>query len=163
MYTTEHEKNFVIKHLNKTQRLLEYGSGTSTELLAQYVNEIVSIEHNQEWATFVQNKNIPNAKIVYAPTDLPYIEGTPDDGSIFQFRTYVECPLKHEKFDVVFIDGRARVECAKFAKNIIKNPDCDIFIHDFFIRQNSGENYKEILKYLKIIDSVQEMCRLRII
>lgn len=163
MYTQDNEKNFIISHLNKNQKLLEYGSGTSTELLAQYVSEIVSVEHNLEWANTIANKNISNAKILYAPPDLPYIEGTPDDGSFFQFRTYIECPLKYGKFDVIFIDGRARVDCARFAKNLISNPDCDIFVHDFYIRQNTGENYKEILKYLKIIDSVGEMCRLRIL
>jgi len=163
MYTTENEKNFIISHLKKSQKLLEYGSGSSTELLSQYVSEITSVEHNLEWAKIVQDKNISNAKILYAPCDLPYIEGTEDDGSYFQFKTYIECPLKYGKYDVIFIDGRARVECVKFSKKLITNPDCDIFVHDFFIRQNSGENYKEMLNYAKIIDSVGQMCRLRIL
>jgi hypothetical protein len=131
--------------------------------LSTHVKEIISVEHNKEWANEIQNKNILNATILYVPPDAPYVEGTENDGLYFQFKSYIECPLKYGKFDVIFIDGRARVECAKVCKNLILNPDCDIFVHDFFIRQNTGENYKEILKYLKIIDSVGQMCRLRVL
>ena len=159
MFTTESEKQFILKFLSKTHRLLEYGSGASTELLSGYVKEVISVEHNFDWYTSVKNKNISNVKIIYAPPDLNYIEGN-HDGTYEQFKTYINVPKDYGKFDVVFIDGRARIECVKFCKNIL-NDNALIFVHDFHHRYES-ENYKKMLDYCEIVDYENQMVLLKI-
>ena len=55
------------------------------------------------------------------------------------------------KYDFVFIDGRARADCAFKALEHTHN-DSIVFIHDFFGR----ERYHVVLEYYDIIDSVRE-------
>lgn len=155
MYTTLNESIFLKQHLQLNYRVLEYGSGESTIEIAKLTKEVISIEHVKKFADKIQNKNIQNVTIVYCPPNLPYVEGT-QCGDYETFKDYIESPKNYGLFDCVFIDGRARVECAKFIKQIARN-NCKIFIHDFFSRLNS-DNYKEILNYLKYVSHVEDMC-----
>ena len=162
MFTHKSEQDFLFSYLKPEFRVLEYGSGESTVEISKIVKEIVTVEHIEEWANFVKKLELPNATVLYNPPDLSYEEGIDGkDGTFEEFKTYIQSPKEYGKFDVIFIDGRARVECAKFAKQVA-NKNCMIFIHDFFSRQNS-ENYKEALKYLEIVSSERDMCRLRLL
>jgi hypothetical protein len=55
------------------------------------------------------------------------------------------------KYDFVFIDGRARADCAFKALEYIHD-DSIVFIHDFFGR----DRYHVVLEYYDMIDSVKE-------
>ena len=61
-------------------------------------------------------------------------------------------------FDVIFIDGRARIECAKIC-NEISHENTIIFIHDFRSRY---ENYKLVLDHLTLISEVEDMAMFKI-
>lgn len=89
--------------------VLEYGSGNSTVWWAKRVRRVVSVEHHPGWYENVSARLPPNASLIFAAVD----EG--DD--------YEASPLKgSELFDVVVIDGRKRVECARRAVSALK-PD----------------------------------------
>ena len=72
-----------------------------------------------------------------------------------QFETYIKKPLELGKFDLIFIDGRARIECAKICKDI-SHKDTLIFIHDYRGRYDV-ENYKEIENYLNFISEINNL------
>lgn len=160
MYTQVEEKDFLLSFLKKTDRFLEYGSGESTNIISEYVKEIVSVEHNYEWFKKVDEKKNNNVKILYAPVDKPYVEGG-HDGTYEQFETYIKIPINYAKFNVVLIDGRARIECFKYIKNVIEE-NALVFVHDFFVRLES-DNYKEMFEYGKLIDYRNQMALFKII
>lgn len=84
--------------------VFEYGSGGSTSFWSNTCKQVVSVEYDEQWfrALQVQTKDISNVKLIYKPLSI--------DG---EFARSV-----HEEetdFDVIVIDGRDRVNCAKQA------------------------------------------------
>jgi hypothetical protein len=95
---------------------------------------VTAVEHIPEWAmgAMYAAQATRNVSIIYAPPDLPYVEGTDDDGDIATFRTYVTSYVGRG-IDVVLIDGRARISCAQWVAEgapFGPHPDMRIFCHD---------------------------------
>jgi hypothetical protein len=153
------ESLFLKRHISQEHVVLEYGSGSSTKEIAKLCHSIVSVEHNPEWFNTVINDLPKNANLLLREPDLPYAEGG-DDGTYEQFKNYITAPLTQGPFDIILIDGRARIECAKFVKNVSKS-DTMVFIHDFTSRLEN-HSYKEIFSYLTLIESVEDISRFNI-
>lgn len=108
---------------NKIRTVLEFGSGGSTVFFAERVGRVVSIEHNRKWHGRVvkrlRQRNLENAAVLLAPasrkSDREIYRGK--DGRYY--RKYVEAGVaaaRHEFngfVDCIFVDGRARVACAR--------------------------------------------------
>jgi len=145
------EIQFVISHLKLTDVMLEWGSGGSTTTFSMYVSKYHSIEHVHDWYTKVDTelKNYPLLDMSYKhiPPDLPRTKPTRYE----EFKTYIEYPSSLDiKFDKVFIDGRARAQCAKFILPYLKK-DSVVFIHDYFARPQ----YHYIEEYYNIIGGIR--------
>lgn len=162
----QEEADFFLKHLQPHHTVLEWGSGVSTKTIASKVNAVHSIEHNMEWFNIV-NKQLPqNAKLYLATPNAT--EGPGEDGNYQQYSDYVEKALEisynqNKLFDIIFIDGRARVECAKVCKNIA-HKDTLIFIHDY---NHPDEKYRrneyyEAEKHLERVDGVFTMWKFKL-
>ena len=95
-----------------------------------------------------------NVNLYLCEPDNEYVEGG-HCGTLQQFETYIKKPLELGKFDLIFIDGRARIECAKICKDI-SHKDTLIFIHDYRGRYDV-ENYKEIENYLNFISEINNL------
>lgn len=158
MFTTQEEKNFLFSYLNENQKVLEYGSGESTLEISKVVKSVMSIEHQKEWYEKISKTMPSNVTLVLKEPNLPYSEGK-HCGTYDEFRDYVDYPLSHGPFDVIFIDGRARVSCASICNKICHN-DTIIFVHDFDL--NNRPDYEEVLGYLEIIDSCGTMYKFRV-
>lgn len=156
---TPSEASFLKKHILPEHAVLEYGSGSSTKQIAALCKTILSIEHDSSWFETVIKDLPKNAKILLKVPDLPYNEGG-HDGTYEQFESYVTAPLEHGTFDIILIDGRARIECAKFIKNVSNN-DTIVFIHDFSSRVEN-HSYKEIFSYLTLIESVEDISKFKV-
>jgi hypothetical protein len=134
----------------------EWGSGRSTVFLARFMKRLVSLEHKKKWfrkvrglmeeygVTNVDHYFIPpgeessSASVVrpHVWEDLKYTPRKPE------FTAYFDHILRYpdEFFDVVLVDGRARVECALNAVNKIKPGG-------FLILDNSEwEKYRPIFR-----------------
>lgn len=155
MFTNSQEQEFFTSHLKSQHRVLEYGSGYSTNEIARNVKEIVSIEHQQAWYDTLVNQVSKNCTLILCPPSLPYTEGG-HDGTYEEFKEYIESPLNKGIFDIILIDGRARTACASVCKNI-SHPGTFIFIHDF-----QRPEYQEALNYLELIDMVDTMAKFKI-
>jgi len=155
MFTTQAESAFFFAEIDKNKKVLEYGSGQSTIEIAERCKEIVSIEHQEEW----YNKNIltkpSNCEILLRKPTLPYSEGG-HCGTYDEFKDYIEAPLSKIPYDVIFIDGRARVPCASIC-NKLGHKDTVVFVHDF-----ERPEYQEVLKYLELISVVEKMAKFKI-
>ena len=91
---------FIDTRLNKELDVFEFGCGNSTIWFANRVKSIVSVENDNEWIEAISPKMPPNSKIVYQPLEI--------DGTYSK-----ECINQNRKFQVIIIDGRDRINCAK--------------------------------------------------
>jgi SAM-dependent methyltransferase len=124
------EQNFLLDALTPDMTVLEVGAGLSTFLIAKRVKKVISIEHNKEWFDEINKTKPQNVELYHIPQNS---EPKPEysDGTYEDFKDYCDFILGiPELFDVVFIDGRARVDAAKFAAKCLKENGV-IFIHDF--------------------------------
>lgn len=141
VYTSDKEKEFLLTHVNKNIDMLEYGSGGSTVFLQDKVKSITSIEHDSSW--FNETKKHLSDNVSYyllAPDNLNWEQqydnhnrknSKGDDGSFEDFAQYVTFPVSlKKKFDLIFVDGRARLSCAFVARSLLKDGG-KLLIHDF--------------------------------
>ncbi|MFX0032086.1 MAG: hypothetical protein ACFE8E_11085 [Candidatus Hodarchaeota archaeon] len=152
-------KIWLDKTLKADMILYEFGSGLSTLYFSTKVKKVISIEHNKKWYNLMKNelksKAINNCEYFLEEPELinaknsrlAEIEYTSDlkDYQGFHFRRYVENIDRYpdNSFDVVFIDGRVRIDCILHSINKIKTGG-------FLILDNSDEKrYKLAQKVLK--------------
>ena len=126
--------------------VLEWGSGNSTIYFSSRLQEgstWQAVEHNKKWAEKVSSlivdadrNNIrlsliePN-KAYREPfiNSFGHIEGG-DDGDLETFYDYVRFPVTlGSRFDVIIVDGRARVECMRTGWKLI-HEDGLMILHD---------------------------------
>lgn len=91
---------FLKEKLNSTMELFEYGSGNSTIYYSTKVKKIIAIEHDKEWYDKIKFGLAENAKIIYKKLEY--------NGEYCRIIKEFE-----NKFDVVIVDGRDRVNCVK--------------------------------------------------
>jgi len=152
MFTSLNEEQFFLSHIEKTNKVLEYGSGDSTLQIASLCKEVVSIEHNQQWYDRITKRIPNNCKILLHKPNLEYIEGF-EDGSYEEFKDYINAPINYGPFDIILIDGRARNECAKIC-HLMANGKTLIFVHDFV-----RVEYEKMHKYFIKIDQRESMAK----
>jgi hypothetical protein len=91
---------FIEPRLKKDFSVFEFGSGNSTLWYAARVGQILSVEDNRDWLEMVSKKVPENAKLIYQT--LKY------DGEYCR-----QASELGNKFDIIIIDGRDRVNCVK--------------------------------------------------
>lgn len=150
--------------------VFEYGSGYSTLFFKKHVQQLVSVEHNEEWYTVIRNE-CQNLDIHLIQQNTPPL---PEASHVFdnfvqnfkQIRTHninhdlqhglindefagyaskiYELPAKH--FDLIVIDGMARALCTVMAIESHRLKDNGIIILD-----NSDRwHYNPIQEYLNL-------------
>lgn len=101
---------------------LEWGSGNSTLYFASKLpkgSSWCAIEHNREWAEKVakqlEESRRSDISLTYIPPQGGWCEGQ-GDGDRFTFGNYIDFPATlHRNFQIIFVDGRARVDCMRAA------------------------------------------------
>lgn len=91
---------FLEERLQKDHTLFEYGSGFSTLFYAERVGSVVSLEYSKKWVEILQKQVPSNVELLHVEKD--------EDGKYCRAIQTTE-----KKFDIVFIDGRDRVNCLK--------------------------------------------------
>lgn len=122
--------DFIKDRLNKNLQVFEWGTGNSTLFWSHYVRDVVSVEYNKEWYHKMQSLVPQNVRLKYC--ELEY--GGEYCKSIME---------EQEKFDIVLIDGRDRVRCAKNAVKKLKEEG--VIIWD----NTDRVSYKEGYAFLK--------------
>lgn len=119
---------FIEERLKKDMSVFEFGSGNSTIWLADKVKRVVSVEHDDEYYNYVSLKlsKLPNVE---------YIKAALGD-------TYTLPIGRFENaFDIVIVDGRQRVECAKKSINALKPEGIVIWDNSDRSKYNEGYDY----------------------
>jgi protein-L-isoaspartate O-methyltransferase len=155
MFTNLAEQKFFLQHLSDHHHVLEYGCGESTSEISKLVKSLISIEHQKLWFDKINSKSLNNCKIILCPPDSDYKEGG-HCGTYEQFKTYIYSPIEYGPFDIILIDGRARVECAKLCKQMTHNNSL-IFVHDY-----DRKEYHVINNILNFVNMVGTMAKFTI-
>jgi hypothetical protein len=91
---------FLAGRIEPGMSIFEYGSGYSTLWWSKRVARVVSCEHHDEWYDYLKDRLSANVEYLHQPLEI----GGDYSRSILRF---------DESFDIVTIDGRDRVNCAK--------------------------------------------------
>lgn len=92
--------DFIKTRLHPELSIFEYGSGNSTLFYAQRVNRIVSVEHDESWYRKILSEKAKNAEMIFCRLDMA--------GAYCK-----KAASLNEKFDMIIVDGRDRVNCCK--------------------------------------------------
>jgi hypothetical protein len=90
---------FLKGRIHANMSIFEYGSGGSTLWWASHVKEVISVEHDKEWYQQI-------ARIVPNNVTLHYVSLEHDNAYSTKIAEF------NNRFDIVIIDGRDRVNCA---------------------------------------------------
>jgi len=96
--------DFIKERLGKQHTVFEFGSGNSTYFYAKYAGVVVSVEHDKEWYDKIEKSEAKpdNSELIYT--------------ELVRGGDYCQMPIKlEEKFDIIIVDGRDRVNCCKQA------------------------------------------------
>lgn len=94
--------DFIKDRIGKQHAIFEFGSGNSTFFYAKSAGIVVSVEHDKGWYETILNNRPENSEIIFCELH--------KDGD------YCRMPVKlGEKFDIIIVDGRDRVNCCKQA------------------------------------------------
>jgi hypothetical protein len=105
--------------LTGDEAVFEYGSGQSTRWYASRVKAVVSVEHSEEWASWVRADLPANCSLLVR-------ERTDDVASSPYVGAVAEAPAG---VDIAVVDGRDRVACLLRAKDHIR-PDGLLVLDD---------------------------------
>lgn len=118
---------FISQKLNKKSfSVFEFGSGNSTLYFASRVKRIVSVEYDAEFYKLINQKleNLDNVSYIFANLGVNYFQQI----------------LNHKnEFDIIIIDGRERIECAKNCISALKEDG--LIIWDNSDRKEYNEGY----------------------
>ena len=151
-WMSDAEIALIESHLASGMNVLEWGAGGSTLRFPRLVANYHSIEHNKAWHTKIAaaTDRIENVAVWLCENDTQAFQGEAyPPGYLEAWTEYVQFPRTIGlKFDVILIDGRARLYCAMEALNLLA-PGGVVFIHDFFQRPRyhaALEHYNEIAR-----------------
>lgn len=108
--------------------VFEYGCGLGTLWWADYADTLHAVEHEQSWAQEISKKIPDHISILYRSTGTDYVNSIGENGI---------------KYDVIIVDGRDRVACAKTAVDYLS--DSGIIIFD----DTNREKYQSGVDFLK--------------
>mmetsp|Transcript_19997 Transcript_19997/g.55562 ORF Transcript_19997/g.55562 Transcript_19997/m.55562 type:complete len:274 (+) Transcript_19997:169-990(+) len=134
---TPREQALVMGSLGSEKTMLEYGTGGSTKYYSRFVRQYYTIEHNQRFFEMMKPDldALPNVVAHLEPVEKGYNgwTGGMNAGNYEQFHNYVHAidKLGVKHFDVVLVDGRARVACAVNALKYL-HKDSVVLLHDFY-------------------------------
>ena len=122
--------DFIKERLHQNLTVFEYGSGNSTLFYAKRVKKVVSVEHDEAWYKKIVNEKAANAEMIFTKL-VP-------NGEYSQ-----KAKLLNEKFDVIIVDGRDRVNCCKYCVDALTEKG--VLVLD----DSERENYDEARVFLK--------------
>jgi len=122
--------SFLEQRLNKNLSVFEYGSGYSTFFFSRHAKNVTSLEHDIEWYNMIKRKMPNNVKLIFKMKDY--------NGNYCR-----SINLNDEKYDLVVIDGRDRVNSLKQA--VEKLTERGVIILD----DSNRESYSEAIIYAK--------------
>lgn len=122
--------HWLAKTLHPEMRVFEWGSGGSTIYMAERVATVVSVEHDAKWVTLTKKQsklhNLSNITFVHQPFETGKELSVYSSGHVEHqgedYEKYCKSieQFENQSFDLIVVDGRARMGCVHVAKNKVK-------------------------------------------
>ena len=145
-------------HLERAERVVEYGAGGSTMMAVRAGVHTYTVESDSAWIARLRSRPIVvqaegTGRLTLTRVDIGPVKGLgkpADDSKRENWPLYAAAPWDAKQTpDLVLIDGRFRVACILQA--VLHAPrDCIVFAHDFWNRPR----YHVVLPYLHWQQSV---------
>lgn len=127
-WITFEAQEWLIGYLKADMSVFEYGSGGSTIFFSKRVRELISVEHDKYWRDTVSNETamerVTNCRLLLREPEQGILDRTDYSDpqsylsalprySGMNFKGYATSirEFPDGKFDLVFVDGRARPSC----------------------------------------------------
>jgi hypothetical protein len=121
--------DFIKSRIKKHHTVFEFGSGNSTFFYAKYAGMVVSVEHDKDWYDKIVKDKPENSEMIFC--------------ELVRGGDYCKMPVKlEEKFDIIIVDGRDRVNCCKQAVDAL-SADGVVILDD-----SEREFYREGVDFL---------------
>lgn len=163
---TKAEAEYFLNHLKPEHIVLEWGAGASSISIAKRVKKVYSIEHNGPFCEKIKPLLPDNVTLHFVPYNSE--EGVGEDGNYDEYKDYINKAIEistaeNIKFDIILIDGRARVECAKICKELA-HENTIIFIHDYNHPdpKYTRKEYYQAEQYLEKLDGEHTMWKFKV-
>ena len=115
------------------RRILEWGAGYGTLFFSRICPPFevwLSIEHHQPWFEKIGALNTDSrVEIVNVKPNDPILTDRFQDGNYRNFKDYIEFPANLDPFDLIIVDGRARMECLKRCRDFLNGRGV-VILHD---------------------------------
>jgi hypothetical protein len=122
--------DFIEPRLNKQHTVFEFGSGNSTYFYAKYAGIVVSVEHDKHWHDKIVNSKPENSEMIFC--------------ELIRGGDYCHMPGKlKEKFDIIIVDGRDRVNCCRQAVDALSASGVIV------LDDSERKHYKPALEFLE--------------
>ena len=167
------ERDFFDKNVKEAKKYLEFGLGGSTiRALQKSRCEVLTIESSSEWIKVMEKILMlkyykMSKRLSILNVDIgPVVEwGYPASNKYEHlFHLYSTAFLKSVdilSMDLVLVDGRFRLACALkiISECYLSNNKIKILFHDFcdLKEKRYKEKYKDLLKYVDIVDKVETL------
>lgn len=131
----------------KPKKCLEWGSGASTLFFPPKLDDGAlwfSVEHDWSWYNKISeglsslNKN--NVEVIYnhveidVGNDTSLVSDSDVNDSYHDFKKYISSPDDMGLFDLILIDGRARIDCLRHSIDLLDD-DGVVLVHDSNLRR----------------------------
>jgi predicted O-methyltransferase YrrM len=115
---------FCARHIDRSMRALEFGSGRSTSWFAERLSQLTSVEHDSRWYQQVKGRlatlGLTNVDYRYVPLDHPEPEGEHAEYDPVPAYVRVADDLPDRSLDLVIADGHYRTHCIRHSVPKIK-------------------------------------------
>lgn len=102
---------FLSSRITNDMSILEFGGGNSSMYWAEIAKEVITVEHDKEWASYIKDNfsRLDNVRLLIADKD----------------SSYENAPLELEKkFQLIIIDGIRRIECLQNTLQMLTDDGC---------------------------------------
>lgn len=119
--------------LHPSAKVFEYGAGASTLWLAQRAAQVQFVEHDPDWMQVFQPyvadfPQIEGRLIVPQPNAVPQCLSGRKGYTGLDFQEYVSAiTATADRYDLIIIDGRARIDCLHQALTRLNTPGLMVF------------------------------------
>jgi len=122
--------DFIKNRLSPRHSVFEFGSGNSTYFYAKHARKVVSVEHDKDWYDKIVASKPENAEMIFC--------------ALVRDGEYCRTPKRlDEKFDIIIVDGRDRVNCCKQAVEAVS--DNGVIVLD----DSERASYEEGINFLE--------------
>ncbi len=147
------EKELILDHLKEGHRMLEWGMGGSTLEFSGHVEHYHAIEHDPDWHRRLLPELRDNTVTLLREPAWPY---TPFEAAEpGQFSDYIaaihEFDVDH--FDIILVDGRARLACVMEAAKRMRRGG-HLFFHDFWLRKRYYQSKDRIEEQFQFVTGI---------